>query len=417
MRTPDGEPAAASKDAPSAPVAPPAEGELPAEDIWRRARIVERYEDFLRCSVDWLWETDSALKLIYVSAPVALKLGIPARVLIGRSLLGLGHFAPAGDAMAAIEARRPFRGAGFIMTGAGQREVTYRLSGVPYFEEESGRFAGYRGTALLAPPADEQADARDQEIGALTATLEDALLRAHDLSWRLSAAGRAAPAQPPAPAPIPPQPQPQPPATVPLERTAHELRTPLNAIIGYAELGLNELFGPLGERYLDCFRTIREAGRHLDGLVTQMREAATRQGQPALARESVDVAAVVAKAKAMIALSARAADVDVCRIGPLAGGNVVGDEQACTQILVNLLSNAVSSRPPAARSGWRHWSGRTTSCRSWSGTRERVSPWKSSRRFSRPITGPRMCAPRTRCRGSASGWRFRGIWRGPWAAI
>jgi len=332
-------------------VAPPAEGELPAEDIWRRARIVERYEDFLRCSVDWLWETDSALKLIYVSAPVALKLGIPARVLIGRSLLGLGHFAPAGDAMAAIEARRPFRGAGFIMTGAGQRKVTYRLSGVPYFEEESGRFAGYRGTALLAPPADEQADARDQEIGALTATLEDALLRAHDLSWRLSAAGRAAPAQPPAPAPIPPQPQPQPPATVPLERTAHELRTPLNAIIGYAELGLNELFGPLGERYLDCFRTIREAGRHLDGLVTQMREAATRQGQPALARESVDVAAVVAKAKAMIALSARAADVDVCRIGPLAGGNVVGDEQACTQILVNLLSNAVKFTPAGGSVG------------------------------------------------------------------
>ncbi|MFQ5775494.1 MAG: sensor histidine kinase [Kiloniellaceae bacterium] len=312
--------------------------ETPAQQARRRARTVGRYEDFLRSTVDWLWETDASLALTYVSSPVALNLGIPAQVLIGRPLLGLGRFAAGAGrqqrGQAAIEARRPFRNAPFVMNGAGGREVAYRLSGVPYFDEASGRFAGYRGTAFAVPPDARPAERAEEELQALAATLEETLLRHQDLAWRLSQL----------------KPQPAAPA-VPLDRTAHELRTPLNAIIGYAELGLKEMFGPLGERYLDCFRTIREAGRHLDELVTQMREAAKRTDRPALASEIVDVAAVVAKAKAMVALAAKGADVDLSRVGPMAGGRVIGDHLACTQILVNLLTNAVKFTPAGGSVG------------------------------------------------------------------
>ncbi len=101
----------------------------------RFAREIDRYEDFLRSTVDWLWETDAGLILTRASSPIALKLGIPAQVLVGRALSALGRFETAGAAARwvqdAIAARRPFRDAVFVMTGAEDREVAYRLSGVP----------------------------------------------------------------------------------------------------------------------------------------------------------------------------------------------------------------------------------------------------------------------------------------------
>ena len=323
-----------------------APGSVPgAEPDRLSAREVGRYEDFLRSSVDWLWETDAGLVLTYASSPVALKLGIPAQVLIGRPLLGLGRFqaarAPAQRGLAAIEARRPFRDEIFVMTGVGEREVTYRLSGVPFYDEATGAFGGYRGTAVAAPQAGPGAGTEDEETRALAATLEESLIRQQDLSWQLSQITQAQPADAPDQAV----------GENPLARTAHELRTPLNAVVGYADLALKQMFGPLGERYLDCFRTIREAGRHLDHLVSQLQSGKPASRQEALAAEAIDVAAVAVKAKAMIALAARDAEVDISRVGPMAGGRVVGDEVACTQILVNLLSNAVKFTPAGGSVG------------------------------------------------------------------
>ena len=364
---PSDAPSGAPSDAPSAEQSSAstqwewsAGDESPAQVRLRRARIIGRYEDFLRCTVDWLWETDAAQVLTYVSAPVALKLGLPAHVLIGRSLPGLGRFKTTGKAaqapVAPLEARRPFRNAVFEMTGADEMTVAYRLSGVPYFDEESGRFAGFRGTAVALTPEEAEAGKVEQEMQALAEALDDALLQNTDLAWRLERAAKAAaPAAavaPPAPPGTPAAPAPEP-ARPPirLDRTAHELRTPLNAVIGYADLGLSQVFGPLGDRYVDCFRTIREAGRHLDDVIGQMSALAKRPDQPDLVPEVVDIATIVAKAKAMIALSARAGEVDITRIGPMAGGQVLGDHRACTQILLNLLSNAVKFTPAGGSVG------------------------------------------------------------------
>jgi signal transduction histidine kinase len=326
----------------------------------RFAEEIGRYEDFLRSTVDWLWETDAGLTLSYASSPVALKLGIPAQVLVGRPLMSLGSFATkAGDAggterrvLDAIAARRPFRDAVFTMTGATDREVAYRLSGVPYFDGDSGSFAGYRGTAVAASEAAETRSRVDEEAArALAETLEEALIRQQDLSWRLSQTQAQAPPQKEPEEPAPKTAAPEGMGDNPLARTAHELRTPLNAVVGYADLALKQMFGPLGERYLDCFRTIREAGRHLDNLVTHLQSSQRTAAEEALAAEAVDVAGIAAKAKAMIALAARDAEVDVSRVGPMAGGRILGDPTACTQILVNLLSNAVKFTPAGGSVG------------------------------------------------------------------
>ncbi|MCH8997977.1 MAG: hypothetical protein IID48_06875 [Proteobacteria bacterium] len=322
------------------------EDDVPAVDVERlSAREVGRYEDFLRSSVDWLWETDARLVLTYASSPVALKLGIPAQVLIGRSLPNLGRFeagrAPGLHVQAAIEARRPFRDAVFVMTGAEDREVVYRLSGVPFFDENTGAFSGFRGTAVAAPQEKGRAESDDEEIRTLAQALEESLIRQLDMSLQLSHLKDTQQAEE----------RSQAVGGNALARTAHELRTPLNAIVGYADLALKGMFGPLGERYLDCFRTIREAGWHLDQLVFHLQSSEQPSSEDALASEVVGVAAVAAKAKAMIALAAQAAEVDISRVGPLAGGRVIGDRVACTQILVNLLSNAVKFTPAGGSVG------------------------------------------------------------------
>jgi len=324
-----------------------------AEARWFRAAIVGRYEDFLRCSVDWLWETDADLNLSYLSSPIALRLGIPAQVLLGRPILNLGHFLPSktgGKTPAPLEARRPFRDRAFAMTGANQREVVYRLSGVPYYDDDQGRFAGFRGTAIAKSPPPSQADTTQQELAALSKTLEAALLDNADLNWRLSRLADAAvpPSEAASPAPETARPAP---VTPPLARTAHELRTPLNAVMGYADLGLSEVFGALPERYLDCFRSIREAGRHMDSLVAALHDSGPESEAAGLASEPVDFAGVAAKAKAMIALAAREAEVDISQVGAAAGGRVVGDHRACVQILLNLLSNAVKFTPAGGSIG------------------------------------------------------------------
>ena len=341
----------------------------------RVADEIGRFEDFLRSTIDWLWEADAGLTLSYASSPVALKLGIPAQVLVGRTLSALGRFDTAGggpeDASGggeqrvqdAITARRPFRNARFVMNGAEGREVAYHLSGVPYFDTATGRFAGYRGTAVaVSEVAESRATVDEAAARTLAETLEEALIRQQDLSWRLSQAQK----EPKIPAPQDRAPQdraPQDRAPIeaapavtmgdnPLARTAHELRTPLNAVVGYADLALKQIFGPLGERYLDCFRTIREAGRHLDRLVTQLQASRpAAAASEALTIEEVNVATAAAKAKAMIALAARDAEVDISRVGPMAGGWVLGDSMARTQILVNLLSNAVKFTPAGGSVG------------------------------------------------------------------
>ena len=63
----------------SAPLEPLVENGPPAAPD-RLSRVQNgRYEDFLRSSVDWLWETDADLMLAYVSSPVAHSSAFPPK--------------------------------------------------------------------------------------------------------------------------------------------------------------------------------------------------------------------------------------------------------------------------------------------------------------------------------------------------
>ncbi len=56
-----------------------------------------------------------------------------------------------------------------------------------------------------------------------------------------------------------------------LAKISHEIRTPLSAIIGFAEVMIEERFGPVGnERYLEYLRDIHASGGHVISLVNDL---------------------------------------------------------------------------------------------------------------------------------------------------
>src|SRR5205814_1288419 len=55
-----------------------------------------------------------------------------------------------------------------------------------------------------------------------------------------------------------------------LANMSHELRTPLNAIIGFSEVLLQQMFGPLNEKQADYMRDVLVSGQHLLGLINDV---------------------------------------------------------------------------------------------------------------------------------------------------
>ena len=123
---------------------------------------------------------------------------------------------------------------------------------------------------------------------------------------------------------------------------SHELRTPLAAILGYAELIQEGFYGPLPEKSLDALTRIRSNGNHLLGLINTVLDIAKiESGQFSLnlgeyALENV-VETVRAGTESLASAKKLALTTNVA--GRLPVG--LGDEQRLTQVLLNLVGNAV----------------------------------------------------------------------------
>jgi PAS domain S-box-containing protein len=303
----------------------------------RLSRLNQRYNDMLRSAVDWLWETDARLHLTYLSPSIATTLGVPAQMLIGRSLLhlfGLEEDEQASGRMAAsITARRAFRDEHFVLdVGEGLR-TNYRVSGVPYYNDATGRFAGYRGTGTAVPEVRGPAAENSEIAGQILDMLEAALARKDQLEWELSRAGNQS-------------------LHVRLAGIAHELRTPLNAIIGFAEVIKDRHLGDDWKRYRDYARNIHESGLHLLEVINDLIDLASIDGgSKTLQSERLDVQPIVASALRM--LEDKAKEAEVILVNDLAPGvpPVTGERHALRQILLNLLTNAIKFTPAGGTVG------------------------------------------------------------------
>jgi signal transduction histidine kinase len=123
---------------------------------------------------------------------------------------------------------------------------------------------------------------------------------------------------------------------------SHELRTPLAAILGYAELIQEGFYGPLPEKSMDVLTRIRANGKHLLGLINSVLDIAkveSGQFNLNLAEYALDsvVETVRAATESLAETKKLSLKTDVAR--PLPVG--VGDEQRLTQVLLNLVGNAI----------------------------------------------------------------------------
>ena len=158
------------------------------------------------------FETDDSGTIKWVEGPPA---GSVVGVTIAEPAFDEG---PGPDAYgaAAFRQRMPLENARMRLCGAPVVAGDWRMTAIPYFSDDTGRFRGYRGI-MRRPNAAEDAGQANMDV----------------------------------------QRREQ------LQQLIHELRTPLNAIIGFSEIIDQQLFGPASFEYRTLSRSIIDEARRL----------------------------------------------------------------------------------------------------------------------------------------------------------
>ena len=135
-----------------------------------------------------------------------------------------------------------------------------------------------------------------------------------------------------------------------LANMTHELRTPLNAVIGFAELILSEVHGPMSDRrYCDYVSHIRTGGKQLLAIVDATLDlSALAAGRLDLQPRCVEPGAIVEECAQSVAAQAEAAKVELA-VRPSTAPAVAADPARLKQALTNLLSNAIKFTAPGGR--------------------------------------------------------------------
>jgi signal transduction histidine kinase len=123
---------------------------------------------------------------------------------------------------------------------------------------------------------------------------------------------------------------------------SHELRTPLNAVLGYSELLADGLYGSIPQKGLDVLERIQANGKHLLGLINDVLDISKIEaGQLTLALDDYSVEAIVQSVVAATGSLAQAKGIEVKTSVPNDLPMGRGDERRLTQVLLNLVSNAI----------------------------------------------------------------------------
>jgi len=135
-----------------------------------------------------------------------------------------------------------------------------------------------------------------------------------------------------------------------LATVSHELRTPMNAVIGFADVLNGEAFGKLNDNQRKYVADIADSGRHLLRMINEILDMSKiESGTFPLIEEVFDVSAVLGAAARLVAPEIDGKEVSFSSHVALGGVAVNGDQRAITQIVVNLLANAIKFTPKGGR--------------------------------------------------------------------
>ncbi|MGY4396353.1 signal transduction histidine kinase [Sphingomonas sp. UYAg733] len=261
----------------------------------------DREGDFLRSGADWLWETDGALRLSFLSVNAGAKHGFDAGDMLGQPLTRLfvlgedreGQFPILGS----LAMRQRFDDQCATIRATGQ---AVRLAATPRTDRQ-GAFAGFIGaTHMIDPEPVAAAPFPENEgiSGAFAARLDSAL------------------------------------------------RNPLGRIIANADSINAQSEGPLRQDYADYAADIASAGRHLMGLVDDLVDLqAIERPDFRVASEAIDLADVSRRAAGLLGVRAGDAKVKIDKPAPGDMLPATGEFRRALQVLVNLIGNAVRYSP------------------------------------------------------------------------
>ena len=137
-----------------------------------------------------------------------------------------------------------------------------------------------------------------------------------------------------------------------VSNVSHELRTPLTAIKGAVDLLLREVPGPLNENQTHYLSRVRSNTQHLAGLINDLLDLSKiEEGKIQLDAGRVSLGGLVHEVmetvKPMAAEKSVLLEVDVPEPSVL----VWADRDKVTQVLMNLIGNAIKFTPPDGRIG------------------------------------------------------------------
>jgi signal transduction histidine kinase len=178
--------------------------------------------------------------------------------LIGLSLAEaapLMGFGVDGHVAGAFARRSAFRDGRLLVSGRSRVGGSWCVSGVPLFDEASGRFRGYRGTARRPYPHERQGDQHEAETPDQSS--DPSVANAGDDAAQMQR----------------------------LRELVHELRTPINAISGFGDMIRSQFLGPVPRSYREqadgIVRSAAELTQILEDLSLLVRHPATAVDQPA----------------------------------------------------------------------------------------------------------------------------------------
>lgn len=131
-----------------------------------------------------------------------------------------------------------------------------------------------------------------------------------------------------------------------LTNMSHELRTPLTSVLGFSNLLLEEIFGPLNKKQQQYVACISSSGEHLLALINDLLDLSKIEaGKEELALEIIQVEEVCQACISFVQQRVGSRGLELVLANSPDVTTCIADQRRLKQILFNLLSNAVKFTP------------------------------------------------------------------------